>query len=498
MLYMLIISFEGKTSFTNNHANANSSDLFECNNELLSMIIAIECVGGAMHAFKSYVSFTGLYVRFIGNSAAHEGGAINLVSSELIFNCSKIIMFTNNNAHTGGAIYIKDNCIERFGSASFTSMAPTWWKNNTANKGGVIRAECAEITFQSITICHENSASLEGGVIYSSHSNISFLNITEFMNNSAINGGAMYIESSSLFILKLLNTSYNSAKQYGGVIYNKDAPTSMQCTAAEFDIYYNYEHNPLPDCSLQIVSFIVNSNHSYNNIIVVRTKIHSFMDTARLGGNFLYGGLLDRCRGYFERYINIESNSTKTLVTSKPYSLSLCNSSNSLSVHRGEVFRVYLQAIDQCGHPTTAQITASTSQTTSRLKLNESTQTLLDGCTRLTYKIYSNNGQEEMKFQLHGLCEEAGFDTNQTILYVTLLPCPDAFMLSDDECTCEKRLHQYNVTCTINTKFAIARNPGSTFWMGALYDNNSYQGLILYKTCPTDTGQKVEFPTVGY
>ena len=68
-----------------------------------------------------------------------------------------------------------------------------------------------------------------------------------------------------------------------------------------------------------------------------------------------------------------------------------------------------------------------------------------------------------------------------------LRPCPDAFVLtSDGHCTCEERLHKFNVSCTIDEDVILVKKAGAGFWMGAEYSNGSYEGLILYKTCPAE------------
>ena len=149
---------------------------------------------------------------------------------------------------------------------------------------------------------------------------------------------------------------------------------------------------------------------------------------------------------------------------------------------------MYLQVIGQGGAIST-EVTATTNQYYSRLKLSESTQILYSYCTQLSYTIYSTQDSEDIKLHIDGTCKENNLDS--AVLHVTLLPCPEAFALSGDECTCEERLHQYNATCTIGDRFTITR---SAFWMSAFYENGSYRGLILYKTCPTDYCKRESTP----
>jgi hypothetical protein len=77
---------------------------------------------------------------------------------------------------------------------------------------------------------------------------------------------------------------------------------------------------------------------------------------------------------------------------------------------------------------------------------------------------------------------------------VTLLPCPGGFVLvPDGQCVCEERLRQYNVSCTIDEGVHFTKKVSSKFWLGAEYINESYEGLILYKTCPVDYCSMDEF-----
>ena len=451
--------------------------------------------GGAISVFKSKISFDGSNVTFEGNSA-ENGGAIHLASSEMFGDYERGRFIHNTAKLSGGAISV-GKCFINYDREDLINFhGETWLESNSASIGGAIRAECAKIRFIGNSVFKGNSADSNGGALYALSSDILFYNhaSTEFRNNSALYGGAMYIDSSSFIItpsLAIIKTYYNSAKRYGGAIYHKDAPTFSQCI--------NHK-DELPYCFLQWTQY-------HGNYRVRKYQIISMFDTAGISGNFLYGGLLDRCKlnnilisapfeepySFFFSFIQIlsklDEQITRQTVTSKPYRLCFCNSSNtcnttrSIAVHRGRVFSVHLQAGGQ-GGATSTEVMATTNQYFSRLKLSESTQILYPNCTQLSYTIYSTQDNEDIVLHVDGACKENNLDS--AVLHVTLLPCPDAFTLSGDECTCEERLQQYNAACTIGDRFIITRNTRSAFWMSALYDNGSYQGLILYKTCPTD------------
>ena len=57
-------------------------------------------------------------------------------------------------------------------------------------------------------------------------------------------------------------------------------------------------------------------------------------------------------------------------------------------------------------------------------------------------------------------------------------------------CTCEDRLHDYPVNCTIADKPYFTKAAVLDFWMGVSYVNTTYQGLVLCKSCPAEYCKK--------
>ena len=123
--------------------------------------------------------------------------------------------------------------------------------------------------------------------------------------------------------------------------------------------------------------------------LLTRTMIQ-----AQKGGNFLYGGLLDRCQ-MESKYMEVSTIPYKIFtssaefdtiipaITSQPYQLCFCNDDiftcsgmESVEVHRGQKFSISLLAMDQMRNQTSTHIFAKTSET-ARLKLNQSNQILL-------------------------------------------------------------------------------------------------------------------------
>ena len=210
----------------------------------------------------SFVSFFGNTL-FEDNYAFNDGGAISgLKKGTLVF--VGLTRFCNNTAYQGigGAIGINTHSrLEMYGSVIF--------ENNTSIKqyGGAVGAY--------------------------DDSQIELFNLTTFRSNSAQGGGAIYLRSSLLILnqgseLELIN---NSAKSHGGGLFVSDQIDNLQC---DFSIQTDYTGDQvvynLPDCFLMFKNFTFWSN---TNTPVY--KIISINDTAGKDGQFLYGGLLDKC-----------------------------------------------------------------------------------------------------------------------------------------------------------------------------------------------------------
>ena len=139
--------------------------------------------------------------------------------------------------------------------------------------------------------------------------------------------------------------------------------------------------------------------------------------------------------------------------------------------------------MDQMRNRTSTHVIAKTSKT-ARLKLNQSNQILSNDCSELYYTLYSTKSTEELVLYPEGPCRDTGLA--KAVIEVSLLPCPDAFILSDEECVCEERLQQLDAECVIDEEIYIIRRNGSNFWINGIYTNGSYRGLIRYKDCPSD------------
>ena len=263
------------------------------------------------------------------------------------------------------------------------------------------------------------------------------------------------------------------------------------------------------DCDTTVFTSSFRYTHSFFQIDIQHldtVSIDSINDTAKMDGNFIYGGSLDRCvqrtnndtnRIHLFDLLNklpinvVSSNNARKDITSEPYGLcfcgnndSICSSMKSITVYRGQKFVVSVQAIAQ-GGSTATQVTAVASYD-SRVNLNQVLQPLSYHCSNLTYNFYSTGYFKKLTLRSRGSCGD--FTMVEATIEVTLLPCPDIFIQSNESCICEKRLQKYNTECIIDEhgNSYVVQVPGNTFWMNLLYENGHYGGIILYETCPAE------------
>ena len=465
--------------------------------------------GGAISLDSTNTLLNGS-VTMMKNKAAMDGGAlyINIISDSKgsnIINVKQLTLLENAAGSEGGAMYTRKGNVTLGGNVTIES--------NTANMGGGIRAVESHISIrgdcvlawnnatfggamstlygvvhlQGPTQFTHNTADEDGGAIFAEGTEVQTLLKVNFDFNSAKNGGAMFFKNRASITLSSCNhgpvliTSFNSARQFGGVIYYRDDPTISQCSYSS-RVYIDNNTLPIRFCFLQFYSY------SDTAIIV------SSNDSAEREGNFMFGGLMDRCR-FLYSYISIDdiisiypgSQPTSRDISSKPYSLRVCTSkSTQVEVYRGQKFTVSLLAQMQFGSTSTT-VTAITSST-ARLETYQTSQPLPDYCAPLSYTVYSTESHEQVALYPDGPCRDTG--AARVVIDVTLLPCPDGFTQSGEICTCEDRLHDYPVNCTIADTPYLTKTEGLNFWMGVVCVTNAYHGLVLCKACPAEYCKK--------
>ena len=471
--------------------------------------------GGAIKMYNVFPNSAMITGNFVNNSASECGGAVSIVavnnvtiinivatgnsecalcvaSSRVVFTGSTII--SNNSGKFGGGVNSRNSII------LFTDNIEFGY--NKALLGGAMYSTYGEVVFQkgvrnSVAQFMHNRADRDGGVLYVTGTNVTLKRLVHYEFNSAQNGGVIYFNTGARLNLDrqfgaIFSASFNEASEYGGVLYHEDQATFVQCDFIDKEVVTDI----LPFCSLQLL-------FPRNDFVPPAT---SYMNSAKRG-NFIYGGLLDRCRlkinlgknknavtalEYLDLF-SIFTNLTDEMASS-PYQLCFCerNSINvtyncsagkSFSVYRGQLLRISLIALDQMTTAVSAQVTAITNST-AQLELGQNPQILPQNCSNLTYNFYSTKAHEQVILYPDGPCHDSGLAS--AVLNLTILPCPDAFTLSasGERCECEKRLKDYGAQCVINDTIYITKEDSSNFWMSNFSINGIYQGLVLYKNCP--------------
>ena len=456
-------------NFTNNTAECGGA--VSAVGEHNITFVDITATGNSMSALcfaSSAANFTG--TTRITNNSGTFGGGINSKDSFLVFTNSLQISY--NQAVLGGGIY----CL--YGELNFENMH--------------LGRNVDEAQFAY------NMASRDGGALYATSSTITLKTLVQFAYNSAQNGGVVYLKTAARLMLQkrlgaMFRTSHNQASEFGGVIYNEDSAALIQCGYEPEEVGVDQ----LPHCPLQL------------NIADFVSPATSYLNSARRGGKFMYGGLLDRCRldqtigssrrsaFTFLQYLDVFSSVTNLTseIASSPYQLCFCENNTldcsgerNLSIYRGQSLRVSLIAFDQTETTVSTLVTATL--LLGRLGISQSPQFLTQNCSDLTYNVFSTKRNEQLTLYPEGPCQDNGLAG--AVINLTLLPCPDAFNRSSsgEQCECEDRLINYGAQCVINDKIYIIKQAGSMFWMSTLRVKGKYQGLILYKTCPLEYCKK--------
>ena len=440
--------------FSSNTAGSCGGALYikRGNKIYLEDVSAIGNSNSALCISQSSITFSGRVT--ISNNSGTEGGGMKAISNNNILHFRGNTVLYGNKAGLGGAIYLP------FGT---------------------------ELTFSGDTLFSHNTADTNGGAIYSVYTNITFHcnSVLSFKYNTAENGGALYLNSASFLTFNKgvnLSMTYNHATKYGGGIFNKDIATTAQCSFKSSKLSLAY-------CFIRFTYNIILKDGQCNNKLMFSQN-----NSADVSGNFLHGGLLDRCQleqtttgiNVIDYFFQIQ----KTKIASEPYRLCFCikagkiycDELESVEIYPGQKFHVSLIALDQTITSVTTEITAVSAM--SRLNSDQSSQTLEPQCSKLSYNLYSTQDTDQLILYPDGPCRDTGLA--RAVVNVMFKPCPDGFMKSVENCVCEERLNEYNASCTINDNATISRKAGSEFWVQGWYENETYKGLIHYKTCPRD------------
>ena len=518
--------FNGNLTFYGNHGFFGAglygiqSNLTVCGNKLFIGNSANQ-TGGGITFNQCNINITD-HTYLVQNSARNAGSAAYIVGSD-------VKISGNMNISNNHFDFMRHSCVD--GSLAFINSTVSITgililENNTGSGcgSGAIFAENSEIYFLGCIQCIKNLGHSRGGALFAWNSTINFRNNSDcnvfqanfvndiggafhaidsiinlsgslkFIRNSAQKGGAIHIDTTSKLVLaQPLQASFveNSAS-VGGAIFYEDSFSAIQCK----------EYIPINSrgsCFIEL--------HSTSN-----TQLFFINNTATSAGTSLYGGDLDRCRLYVgggvsdscgnriggnysddpiaiinEISSSYAIDSTTSNISSDPLQLCFCVNDTlkcsdlEIDTVRGKKFALMALIIGQNNGVVPSSVRTSLDNDI-KISTTQRIQSTGKQCTPVTYRLSSNKNSTSLVLFPDGPCRDTGMSRRE--ITVNFLPCPDGFTLDGSECVCEERLQRYTNSCSVDD--ISIRRDSNTFWMGAVYENKTFVGLILHSGCPFD------------
>ena len=474
--------------------------------------------GGGMMFFWCDLNITG-QVSFLQNSATNSGSAVyirdstvmingrmnissgTMISSLLLLegslgflNCrvhlSGVLILENNTGDMGGAISARNSkidilgCIQCINNLAHTSGGALFARNSTVRLRN--NSDCN-------TIFQTNIAAEKGGAIYAVDSTISLSGSQTFLSNSASQGGAIAVDSSSKLVLNQpLQARFIENNAFvGGAIFYEDTFSSIQCTSTIS------EGN---NCFIEL--------DSTSNI-----QLSFINNTATTAGTVVYGGNFDHCRLYMGGGVSdscgnriggdysiiipiavieqisesVSVDNVTSNISSDPLQICFCENGipycnhKEINIVRGKEFTLMALIVGQNYGVVPSSVRTSLDNDI-QISTTQRIQDVGKECTPISYRLSSSKNAITLVLFPDGPCRDARISRREII--INFLPCPDGFTLDGSECVCEERLRKYTTSCNVDDN-SIQR-ASNTFWMGAVYENKTFRGLILHSGCPFD------------
>ena len=502
-------NIQGNFNFVNNSCEYGGAMYsLNCTNNISATITFVNNVadlGGALYFIGVNKILNVLHgnMTFESNRATLSGGAIlfgSLLDSGTFILLGDIKFINNQALSEGGAIFILYSVVSIVGSAGFL--------HNKATAGGAIEAEDSIINLEGEVVFESNSARGSGGAIHVIGGAVNVTGTNLYLNNFASLGGALAFShltdaTSNLILTKPLQMNFtkNHASENGGAIFVSDVISIDECQKTTYD---------KPDCFVHFIEYSRN----------ISLRLIFINNTAERAGRIMYGGALDKCKLYIGggevdecghrtggRY---NSNPTETLlniseiysidekldIASEPHQICLCDPHNKAVAIQCEdqhikdlthgkelTLHVIIVGQNQGFVPSAVRVAHSNDV---EVTAEQTIQNTTIECTTIKYRPYSESNETTLiLFPDDSPCRD--FKMSRRVIKVTFNDCPDGFDFSvrEKKCSCENRLQKYTENCTIDDR-SIQRSASDTFWMGTLFDNGTYRGLILHPNCPLD------------
>ena len=471
VFFLCNLNITGQLTFLQNSATDSGSAVYIRDSSVMisaKMNISGGTTIGSSQLLEGSLAFLDCHVRLSGelileNNTGDMGGAISARNSTMdILGCIQCI---RNLAHTsGGALFVKNSIIRL--------------RNNS---------DCNSI-FQT------NIAYDKGGAIYAIDSTISLSGSQRFLLNSASQGGAIALHTGSKLILTLpLQAAFveNNAS-VGGAIFYEDIFSSSQCASSRA-ISGNSK------CFIEL--------ESTTNI-----QLRFLNNTASSAGTVLYGGNLDNCRlhtgggasdscgnriggNYSTNPISIIEQISESVsidnvtsnISSDPLQICFCENGipncnvKEIDTVRGKKFTLMAVIVGQNNGVVPSSVRTSLDDDI-HISVAQRIQDIGKECTPISYRLSSSKKATSLILFPDGPCRDARI--SRRLVIVNFLPCPDGFTLDGSECVCEERLQKYTNSCNVDDNSIMRAS--NTFWMGSVFENKIFKGLILHSGCPFD------------
>ena len=476
---------------------------------------------GSLFVFSCNVKFVG-HTNITNNSPlddmSQEGGALTSIQSEIAFTGTTNLI--SNKALSGGAILGSESRLNLNGRVSISN-------NSASLSGGGIYAYQSELNLNGNVTINKNIANEKGGGIHAIGTTTKLTDGPRiyFVGNHAKFGGGVCLElNSKLYVVKTrpeclralecnkqidtwckVEFSENSA-DHGGALFVNDTTNSGTCYATAFRGITTTS----TECFFQNLGL-----HQYQESDLNVQNTYFINNLARVAGDILYGGMLDRCTvSAFTEYFGLYSNSTRRALSATSYIASISNITNqdfstaktvsskavrvcfcrdrqqdcsyhppSKYVRKGETFTISLVAVDQVDNTISNNIIHASVSLRAKLGEGQSIQqTNSNGsCTKLTYTILSEQNYEQLNLYADGPCMDIGISAAS--LFINIAPCPIGFKDTNQRCDCDPFLKdEYVSNCSIDSK-SVRRKDNTWFMYVNTTDHNSY---IVHKHCPFD------------
>ena len=470
------ISFFGNNSFTNNSEYDGIGVIYaEYGAISFNGVNTFEDIEGVLVMDYTRLEFNGMVVfRRSAQCIDLYGGEFH-INGTVIFNDNRdsfsvfdtvvkitgVMNFTNNN----GTLDATYSDVSMKGNISFID-----------NYGGAVSIQRSTLRLEENVWFINNTSNYDGGGIYAWDSDIKVNGYLLFENNRARRGGAVMFDENSHLVLqgRVAMDFINNTADYGGALFFADPESYCEVDKKE----------PLK-------CFFTLSANSVNN-----NKLKFSSNSAKYGGNVLYGGAIDQCTvdlGKKDRNVSpltvlknistIMPRNDLSNIISDPKKICLCKnkvmncSLDYLSVVRGKTIKFFVVSVGQFDIPVPSTITTHIKDPRYNFQIFQS-YTIKAECSEIDVTLFGN-----ANFNLVLYPNSSCQDTYKYI-QVYFESCPPGFEIKGYQCICEKRLLNLNKSNECYIESGLIGRPNNAWIKPMWNDTKNYTGFIFSKFCP--------------